>query len=189
MQLRNTRERYGAVTKLFHWGMFALIALQLAGGEVMDELPKRSAIRGFAFDAHETLGIVLLALLALRLWWKIANPAPPVVGPAWQRALANAVHVLLYALLVAIPVAGYVTVCAKGHAPAFFAWDLPALVGKDEALAKAAKAIHETLANVLIVVVAAHAAAALWHHLVARDAVLRRMLPGRRGNGNFGFHH
>jgi cytochrome b561 len=189
MQWRNSTDRYGAVAQLLHWGMFVLIALNFIGGEVMGDLPKKAAIRGFAFDAHETLGVVLLALLALRLWWKVANPAPPATGPAWQRAAANAVHVLLYALLVAIPLAGYVMVCAKGHAPAFFAWDLPILVGKGEALAKAAKEIHETLATALIVVVALHAAAALWHHLVARDAVLRRMLPGRHGNGPFGFRH
>ena len=189
MQWRNSDDRYGAVAQFLHWGMFALIALQLLGGEVMGELPKKSAIRGFAYDAHETFGLVVLGFVFLRIAWKIANPTPVATGPAWQRLAARAAHGLLYALLVAIPVAGYVMVVAKGHDAAFFGWDVPSLLGKDEALGKLAKGAHEWLANLLIAIVAVHAGAALWHHAVARDGVLRRMLPRRRRNGQMGYRH
>jgi cytochrome b561 len=189
MQWRNTHERYGAVAQLLHWGMFAFIALQLVGGEVLDELPRKSAIRAFAFDAHESLGLLLLALLALRLAWRLANPAPAPEGPSWQRVTARVVHASIYALLIAIPVAGYVMACAKGHGAAFFGFDLPSLVGKSEALAERAGDVHEALANALIAIVVVHAAAALWHHWIARDLVLRRMLPRRRGEGQFRFRH
>lgn len=189
MQWRNTSERYGAVAQLLHWGMFAFVALQLVGGEVLEELPKKSAIRGFAFDAHESLGILVLALLVVRIAWRIASPAPAVEGPAWQRVAARAAHALIYLLLVAIPVAGYVMVAAKGHQAAFFGLDVPSLVGKDEALAKLAHGAHEILANVLIAILAVHAAAALWHHWIARDSVLRRMLPRRRADAELSFRH
>jgi cytochrome b561 len=189
MQWRNSEERYGAVAQFLHWSMFAVIALQLIGGQLMDELPKKTAIRGFAYDAHETLGLVLLGLVFLRIAWKIANPAPAETGPAWQKLAARAAHGLLYALLVAIPVVGYVLVVAKGHDAAFFAWDVPSLLGKDEPLAKLAKGAHEWLSNVLIAIVAVHAGAALWHHLVARDGVLRRMLPHGRAGERIGYRH
>jgi cytochrome b561 len=189
MQWRNSEDRYGTVAQFLHWAMFAVIVLQLIGGQVMDELPKKTAIRGFAYDAHETLGFVLLGLVFLRLAWKIANPAPADNGPTWQRLAARAAHGLLYALLVAIPVVGYVLVVAKGHDAAFFAWDVPSLLGKDEPLGKLAEDAHEWLANLLIALVALHAGAALWHHLVARDGVLRRMLPRRRSDGQMGYRH
>jgi cytochrome b561 len=180
MQWRNSTDRYGAVAQLLHWGMFVLIALNFIGGEVMGDLPKKAAIRGFAFDAHETLGLVVLFLLFLRLSWKMANRAPAESGPGWQRQAARLVHALLYVLLAAIPITGYVMVNAKGHHAAFFGWDVPSLLARDEPLGKAAEDVHETLANALLVLVVAHVGAALWHHVVARDGVLRRMLPRRR---------
>ena len=189
MQWRNSEERYGAVAQFLHWSMFAVIALQLIGGQLMGELPKKTAIRGFAYDAHETLGLVLLGLVFLRIVWKIVNPAPAVTGPTWQKLAAHAAHGLLYALLVAIPVVGYVMVVAKGHAAAFFAWDMPSLLGKDEPLGKLMEDAHEWLANLLIAIVALHAGAALWHHLVARDGVLRRMLPRGRRDQRLGYRH
>lgn len=181
MQWRNSSERYGAVAQFLHWGMFVLIALNFIGGEVMGELPKKTAIRGFAFDAHETLGLIVLFLLFLRISWKMANPAPVEPGPGWQRNAARIAHALLYVLLVAIPITGYVMVNAKGHHAAFFAWDVPSLVAKDESLARAVEDVHEVLANALLVLVAVHVAAALWHHVIERDGVLRRMLPRKRG--------
>jgi len=189
MQWRNSEERYGAVAQFLHWGMFAVIALQLIAGELMDELPKPSAIRGLAYDAHETLGLVLLGLVFLRIAWKIANPAPADGGAAWQKLAARMAHGLMYALLVAIPVVGYVTVVAKGHHAAFFAWDVPSLFAKDAPLGKLAEDAHGWLANLLIAIVAAHAGAALWHHLIARDGVLRRMLPVGRAGAGIGLRH
>lgn len=180
MQWRNSSERYGAVAQFLHWGMFLLIALNFIGGEVMGDLPKKTAIRGFAFDAHETLGLVVMFLIFLRLSWKMANPAPAESGPGWQRHAARLAHVLPYLLLVAIPITGYVMVNAKGHHAAFFAWDVPSLVAKDEALAKPVSDVHELLANALLILVVVHALAALWHHVIERDSVLRRMLPRRR---------
>ena len=143
MQWRNSADRYGTVAQLLHWGMFAVIGVQLIGAELMDELPKGTAIRGYAFDAHETLGLILLGLVFLRIVWKLANPAPAETGAAWQRLAARAAHGLLYAVLVAIPVVGYLMVVAKGHPAAFFAWDVPNLVGKDASLGEFAEDAHE----------------------------------------------
>ncbi len=176
-KFRNSAQRYGVIAQVLHWGMFALIALQLVGGQVMDELPKQTAIRGFAYDAHETLGLVVLFLVFARLSWKMANPAPVGAGPHWQRLAARAAHVGLYVLMIAVPVVGYLMVDAKGYDVAFFGWTAPDLVATNKALADRLKNLHEVLAWSLTAIVAVHAGAAIWHHVIVRDGTLKRMLP------------
>jgi len=176
-KLRNSEQRFGVVAQGLHWGMFALIALQLAGGHVLDELPRQTAIRGFAYDAHETLGLIVLFLVFLRLSWKIANPAPVAAGSEWQKLAARAVHVGLYVLMIAVPVVGYLMVDAKGYDAAFFGWTAPDLVATDKDLAGRLKSLHEALAWALTAIIAAHAGAALWHHVIKRDSTMKRMLP------------
>ena len=179
--LWNTGQRFGAIAQLLHWGMFVLIVVQLVGGQVMGELPKKSAIRGFAYDSHETLGLIVLFLVFARLSWRMANPTPAAEGPPWQRLAARAVHLGLYVLMVAVPVVGYLMVDANGYDVAFFGWTAPDLVATDKALGDRLEELHEVLAWALTAVVAAHAGAALWHHVVVRDGTMKRMLPAGRG--------
>ncbi len=135
-RLWNSEQRFGVVAQWLHWGMFALIALQLVGGHVLEELPKRTAIRGFAFDAHETLGLIALFLVFLRLSWKMANPTPAAPGQRWQQLAMRAAHLALYVLMIAVPVVGYLMVDAKGYDVAFFGWAAPDLVATDKDLAE-----------------------------------------------------
>ena len=180
--LRNTEQRYGVVAQWLHWGMFALIALQIVGGHVLEELPKRTAIRGFAFDAHETLGLIALFLVFLRLSWKMANPTPVAAsGRTWQQFAARAAHIALYVLMVAVPVVGYLMVDAKGFDVAFFGWAAPDLVATDKALADRLNSLHAALAWALTGIVALHAGAAVWHQVILHDGTLQRMLPAARG--------
>ena len=172
--------RYGPFAQLLHWGMFVLIVAQWIDGKVMDDLPKQGTLRDFAFDSHETLGVALLLLIFLRIWWRMAHPVPMLDGATWQRHAARLAHVLLYGLLIALPVSGYLTFSAQGHPTSFFGWEIPAALAKDRATARTLKGIHELLGDALVVVVALHAAAALWHHWIVRDDTLRRMLPRRR---------
>lgn len=179
-KLLNSDYRFGVVAQALHWGLFALIALQLAGGQVMEELPKQSAIRGFAYDAHETLGLSVLVLAFVRLSWKMVSPTPAALGPQWQRLAARAAHSAMYALMIAIPIVGYLMVDANGYDVAFFGWTAPDLVATDKTLAKRLNDLHGALAWALTAIVVGHAGAAIWHHIIARDETLRRMLPAPR---------
>lgn len=179
-QWRNTNDRYGAVAQTLHWAIFALIVLQFAGGLLVDAFPRGSPVRNFVVDLHESLGLATLALVAVRLAWRLANRVPPVEGPSWQQRAARAAHAALYALMFAVPAAGVVVASARGHDLALFGVALPRLLARDRALARAAADVHETLAWALAALIAVHVAAAVWHHVVARDATLARMLPRRR---------
>jgi superoxide oxidase len=180
-KLWNSEQRYGVVAQWLHWGMFALIALQVVAGHVLDELPSRTAVRGIDYDAHETLGLIVLFLVFLRLSWKKANPTPVALGRQWQVFAARTAHVALYVLMIAVPVVGYLMVDAKGYDVAFFGWTAPDLVATDKTLADRLNGLHAVLAWALTAIVAVHAGAAVWHQAVARDGAMKRMLPAAGG--------
>lgn len=177
---RNSVERYGAPAQILHWTLFVLIALQFVSAELIDAFPRESAGRAIFVNLHESLGLAALAIVLIRLAWALVNRAPSAHGPAWQRRLARIAHVGLYMLMVAVPVAGYVLAAARGHDLALFGIELPRLIGRDRSVARAAKEVHEVLGWTMAALVVAHAGAALWHHVVAGDSTLRRMLPRRR---------
>lgn len=179
MQTSDSPNRYGAIARWLHWTMFTLIAVQIVGGIFLEDLPKGSALRGFAFDGHETVGIVAILLVLARIAWKLSHPGPAPEGTGLQQALAKAGHVALYALMIAVPVVGYAMVDAKGYDVAFFGWSGPDFLAKDADLAKSLNQLHERLAWLLTGLVAAHVAAAFWHHFGLRDGTMRRMLPAR----------
>jgi cytochrome b561 len=181
IQWRNTGERYGSVAQFLHWTIFALIALQFISAQLVDVFPRASAERGMVIGVHESLGLAALALVLIRVSWRMVNPALPGHGPVWQQRLARAAHVGLYVLMVAVPVAGYVAGAARGHDLALFGFTLPELIGRDRTLARTAIGVHEVLAWTLLALVAMHAAAAAWHHFIAGDTTLRRMLPRPTG--------
>jgi len=181
MQWRNSTERYGTVAQVLHWTIFVLVALQFASAWVVDAFPRASDERAMVITLHESLGLAALTLVAIRLFWRVVNPTPAGDGLPWQRRVARATHAALYVLMVAVPVAGYVTALARGHDLAWFGIALPQLLGADRALSRTAMSVHEFLGWTLLAFIGVHAAAALWHHVVARDATLRRMLPRRTG--------
>jgi len=170
---------YSAIARLLHWTMFALIAVQVVGGLAIEWFPRASAGRAFVMDWHQTLGIVALLLALARIARRLAERGVPLEGPPWQRRLASVAHALLYALIVAVPVVGYLQSDARGRGIPFFGLPMPEWLPADRALAHTLEDLHSTLAWVLVGVVAVHAAAALWHHYVLRDATLRRMLSSR----------
>jgi len=183
MSLKNTPHSWGTVSQLLHWLTVALILALAVIGLVMSELP-RTPKYFWVYTLHKSLGISVLALLPLRLGWRLWAGAPcPVAGtPLWQHAIASITHWLLYALLLAVPVSGWLYDSASSLRPfrLFGLLEMPKLSGPDEALAELAHSAHIGLFWGMIALVAAHAGAAFWHHLFQRDETLRRMLPGNR---------
>ena len=180
MSLKNTPDRWGSVSKSLHW-LIALLILALGiVGLLMGELPKTPKYF-WVYTAHKSIGITVLVLVVLRLLWRLYAGAPrPVPGtPGWQERIAGATHWLLYVMMFAIPLSGWLYDSASGLRPfkLFGLLEMPKLVAPDERAAQLSHAFHEWGFWALILVVLAHAGAALYHHLQQRDATLVRMLP------------
>jgi cytochrome b561 len=180
--LRNTRERYGLIAQFFHWLIVVLVILQFVLGFMAHGLPI-SLERLVLLARHKSIGITLFVLVVLRLGWRLYSkpPAlPPSPHPFFDTA-ARASHGLLYALLLAMPVIGWLLSSASHLSVAWFGlFSLPNLVGPDQRLANGLLLTHESLAWLLLVTASVHALAALWHHFFLKDQVLVRMLPFTR---------
>ncbi len=178
-------QHYGVVARGFHWVMAALVLLALAVGEIMTDLPV-SPRRLEIYSYHKWVGMTILALLLLRLLWRVTHrpPALPDSIPLWQQQVAHVTHWLLYLLLFIVPLSGWLMSSAKGFPVVYLGiWQLPDLVGKDKALGHTLENVHAVLANGLLVLVILHVAAALKHHFIDRDDVLARMVPHLRRKG------
>jgi cytochrome b561 len=176
-----TRYRHTRTARTLHWLAALLIFTGFGLGLYMSDLElSPDKLRYYAW--HKWLGITVFLLTAARLAWRTANPAPalPAAMPAWQVRAAGAAHGLLYVLMLAIPLSGWVYSSATGVSVTYLNLvDLPNLVPKDRELAKTLLLVHQTLNYLLAAVVTVHVAAALKHHFVDRDDILDRMLPGR----------
>lgn len=179
MDMRNTTDRWGAVAQLLHWLIVALIVIQAALGITGRLLPL--GVEKLALLArHKSIGITILALTALRLLWRWLNPTPPLPSNLrlHERVLAHCTHAGLYVLLLVMPVTGWVMSSARGFPVSWFGlYQLPDLVPKSERLYEAMVTTHALLAVALALTVTLHIAAAIQHHFVLKDDVLRRMLP------------
>lgn len=175
-----TAERYSRVAIAFHWVIAALVTVNLASGLGSEVVPALGAL----FPVHKAIGITVLLLTVARVGWRLAHrpPPPPATMRAWERASALAVHWALYALLLLMPLTGW----AMASDPArrypltwFGAFDIPYLP-VSRAAAGTGHDLHELFGWAMLLLVALHVGAALRHHFLLRDPVLRRMLPGRR---------
>jgi cytochrome b561 len=179
MPLRNTAHRWGSLTQLLHWLIVLLIIVQVTLGSIAADLPVGpQLLRVLAY--HKSVGLTILALAVIRLAWRFLNPTPelpPTLKP-WERLLARFTHAALYVLLFALPLSGWTASSARGFPVSWFGFfQLPDLVLKSKPLYEALLDTHEALVWTLGVVVALHVAAAVKHHFVLKDDVLRRMLP------------
>lgn len=177
MPIRNSREAWGSASIGLHWLTFLLVLAAGAIGLWMTGLPL-GVTKLKVFALHKSLGTTVLALTALRLLWRAATRAPMALAdaPAWQRRLATLTHAALYVLLLVVPLSGWLYNSLAGYPLQFWGlFNLPALMPTDLAAKHAAKDVHELLFYVMAGVVFVHAAAALGHHYLWRDATLRRM--------------
>ncbi len=177
--LRNDSERYGLVAQAFHWSVVALIIGQFVLAARFDDLPLSPVKIGLIAD-HKSFGMTIFMLALLRLFWRLVNrtPALPSTLKPYERGLARITHWVLYGLIFAMPLSGWL-MSSFANAPAswfgLFTW--PDLVSPSEEAADLLEETHEVLAWLLLAVAALHVLAVLKHVFVYRDGVLRRMLP------------
>ncbi|WP_035053365.1 cytochrome b [Andreprevotia chitinilytica] len=184
-------QRYSSAQIALHW-LIALLIFSAFGlawyfGSVEITSPATFKLKGSLIVWHKWVGITVLALVLIRLVLRVVRGAPAALPnqPAWQVKAAEATHYLLYALMVALPVIGWLLTSAKGYPVVLFKLvQLPDLVGKDEALGKTLQDVHEFAAYTLLALVALHAAAAIKHHFIDRDDTLKRMLPSSSSRKN-----
>lgn len=182
MNLRNNSERYTSTLIALHWLMLLLIAAVYACIELRVLFPKGSDLREALKMWHFMLGLSVLLLATLRLIVRImSGPAPRITPPPkdWQQILARAVHFAMYALMLGMPLAGWLILSASSKPIPFFGLELPALAGENKVLSAQAKDFHEAVGIAGYFLFGFHAAAALFHHYFMRDNTLLRMLPPR----------
>lgn len=184
MTWKNPADRWGPVSQLLHWVIVLLLLMLSTIGLLLDSLPV-SPKYFWVFDLHKSTGLTLLALVVLRIGWRLYAGAPrPLPGtPTWQARVASITHWLLYALILAMPLSGWLYDSASGLRPLrwYGLFEVPKLSAPDEGLRELGHTAHEWLFWVLVALVIVHVAAAFYHHVFQRDATLQRMLPrGRR---------
>jgi len=179
IQLKNTLQRYGIVAQLLHWTIVALIITQFILADQFHDLP-RGLEKYRLINDHKSFGMLVLMLSCLRLCWRWTNPVPslPSNMPRYEITLAQLTHYLLYVLILCIPLSGWLMSSAGDYKIPFFDWfQFPALISPDDKLKDLFEELHEWLATGLFALAVIHSLAALKHHFINRDNILRRMLP------------
>jgi cytochrome b561 len=172
------RGRYTRTAILLHWLVAALVLAQFAWGWAMQAIPKEPhGPRVDAFNLHKSVGLLILALMLVRLAGRLAHPAPPLQGlPRWQARAARATHGVLYAALFMMPLAGYLGSAWSGYPVKGFGVTLPAWAAAHPALKALMSDVHLGTSLVLAAVGVLHLAAAA-RHALRRDGYLTRMWP------------
>jgi cytochrome b561 len=176
-----TRQRYGALAQLLHWTTAILVVVAFIYGPGGTEQRVYSAVKDYDRQLHETLGMSVFVLALLRLAWRAWDPPPDGLPmPRWMHRASKAVQATLYALLLIVPLTAISGAWLEAHPLTLLAgirfgpW-LPEV----HSLGKTVASIHTWLGDAILWVAGVHAGAAMYHHFVLRDSVLRSMLPGR----------
>lgn len=185
MSLRSNDRRWGSVAKFFHWTTALLIIGNGIFG-LLQDLASTPMQKINWLALHKSIGLTVLALLLLRLAWRLVDRRPAELpAPRWQALIAHTVHLVLYVLIAAIPLSGWWFNSVTGKPLQFFKmFNLPALGSANPDLRHLSHEVHEYLFWFLVLILVLHVAGALKHHLVDRDNTLLRMLPFRRLRGD-----
>lgn len=178
MGFRNTETQYGAVAKTAHWLMAFMLLGSFSVGFYMADLPS-SPTRVQLFNYHKWAGVLALIIVTLRWMWRqaVAPPPLPPTMPRWETEAARITHRMLYLLLFIAPLAGWLSSSAKGFQTVLFGKiPIPDLLAKNPPLGSALNEVHVTAVWMLLGLIGLHIAAALKHHFIDHDGVLRRML-------------
>jgi cytochrome b561 len=171
--------KYGTTAKLFHWTIAALLLVQYIIGWLMPDI-HRGMQPGAAMTFHVSFGMLILTLIVLRFLWRLTHPvAPESALPGWQRLSSELVHWMLYVMVFATTLTGWLFASFRGWSLSFFyLLPLPMLASDNAAAGKAIDGVHQAAEWLLLALIAIHVAAALAHIFIYRDQIMRRMLPG-----------
>ena len=176
MQIMNSENRFGFMAIFLHWIMAILIIGLLALGLYMVALPisyEKLKLYGW----HKEYGLLALALVIFRLSWRLMNLLPSLPLPFWEKFAARTVHWTFYIFMFAMPVTGWLITSSAGLPASFFGlFVLPDLISPNDEWRVFFEAVHKWLGYGLIVLIILHASAALKHHFINKDDILRRML-------------
>jgi cytochrome b561 len=183
MTYGNRTDHYPPMSKLLHW-LIAVCVLTTAPVAIAMTRVGKGPTQDTLYNFHKSLGVLILILMLLRLINRLAVgalAAAPEIEP-WQKTVSSVVHTALYALLLTMPIVGYIANSAYGAPTPFFGlFNLPQLVSKNEALATQLFTLHRWVGWFVILLVLTHVSAALYHYFVRGDSVLKRMLPRALG--------
>lgn len=177
--LRNTDTSYGSIAKFFHWTVALLVIVMILMGISFGYLP-RNIFRSFLMQIHKSLGVTILILMVLRLCWHLISKRPklPSDTKKWELHVIQWTHALLYATVIAMPITGIVMSTAAGY-PVHFWWFATLRVDwipKNATLANIMNTSHTVLAWIISILIVLHALAALKHHFINKDNVLKSMM-------------
>ena len=173
------RLQYGITAKVFHWLIVALLVVQYLIGWLMPDL-HRGMQPGVPMTLHLSFGLSILILIVLRFVWRLTHRVAPESSlPIWQRLSSELVHWLLYILVLATTVTGWLFASFRGWSVSFFyLFPFPMLASDNAAAGRAIDGLHQAAEWTLLVFIGLHVLAALAHLFIYRDRVMQRMLPG-----------
>jgi len=172
-------DHYTRTAVTLHWLIALLIFTTFPLGVYMHDLPL-SPDKLRLYSWHKWIGVTIFLLAILRVSWRSTHLPPPLpaVMQSWEKFAAQTVHYLLYVLILAIPLSGWLMSSAKGVQTVWFGvLPLPDLVSRDKELGDSLRAVHESLNFLLLGLVIAHVGGALKHQFIEHDNILARMLP------------
>jgi cytochrome b561 len=178
--------RYTLTAQALHWINAALMFIVLPIAWVMMNMPETAHARGVLFTLHKSIGLSILMLVAIRLAWRVRHPAPPLPGRLgrWESGAAVVSHWTLYAILIGMPVSGYLLDATGGYPISYFGLFSVPVLAKSATLASAATWVHVAVGQWLVyALILLHVAATVWHVAVRRDGVLNRILPEQAEHG------
>jgi cytochrome b561 len=179
--MAHSPQQYGPVAIAFHWSIAAAVVLTVGLALYLENL-ELGDTKTLMLTLHKSVGITIFVLTWARIVWRLTHrpPALPGTMSPLQRLAATATHVGLYALTIAMPITGYISVAARGRETTFFdLFVVPSWVPLDRALSNLTETVHRYGQYAVYALVGLHVAAALYHHFVKRDGLLRRMWPGQ----------
>ncbi|MFA5824906.1 MAG: cytochrome b [Gallionellaceae bacterium] len=182
MNWKNTTSRYGSLSIGIHWLMLLLFIAVYSTIELRVLYEKGSDPREALKAWHFMLGLLVFALVWLRLAARLSGPTPNI-QPApdkVQQLSSKLLHLALYALMIGMPLTGWLVLSASGKVIPFFGLELPALIGENKDLAKQIKEVHEFVGTTGYFLLGLHVIATLHHHYIKRDNTLTRMLPRQK---------
>ena len=179
MSWKNTTARYGTLPIGLHWLMLLLLIAVYGTIELRELFEKGSDPREALKTWHFMLGMLVFLLVWLRIAARFSGTTPAISPEpaAWQLLSARLLHLALYALMIFMPISGWLLLSASGKVIPFFGVELPALIEENKDLAKQIKEVHEFVGTTGYYLIGLHAVAALYHHYIKRDNTLTRILP------------